>query len=152
MNASPVRLYLSLLAILLSVMFSVAGRAEQSETFGEYTVHYNAITTNFLEPTVARTYNIVRSPSRAMVNITVMRNTDGPVGEAAQAAVEITAINLARQVRTVNVRELNDGGGIYYIGDFPFTNEETLEFVVKVKPEGQEKTHTLSFRQQFFVD
>ena len=38
--------------------------------YGDYVLHFNAITTDQLQPEVARAYDIVRSKSQAMLNVT----------------------------------------------------------------------------------
>ena len=48
-----------------------------SESIGEHTVHFSAMTTDQLTPDVARAFNIVRSKNRAMLNVSVIRNSDG---------------------------------------------------------------------------
>ena len=53
-----------LAAILATVSFGVT--AEQSKSFGDYTVHYSAFTTDILTPAVAKSYRIPRSKYRAL--------------------------------------------------------------------------------------
>lgn len=144
----------SLLLGLLSMMVLITtpAKAEQSQTFGDYTVHYNAINTDILDANVAKAYDITRSKNRALLNISVLKNVMGTSVQPVKASVEVTATNLSAQLRTIKIRELEDAGAIYYIGEIPIRNEETLEFDVQVQPEGSEETHNLKFQQQFFTD
>ncbi len=125
--------------------------AEQSDSFGNYTVHYNAFTTDLLDPTIARTYGIIRSKNRALVNVAVLRKVMGTTGQPVKADVLVTASNLNAQLREVITRELNDAGGIYYIGEIPVNDQETVNFTVVVTPEGESDPHTTSFQKQFFT-
>ena len=68
------------------------------------------------------------------------------------ADVDAVATNLTGQKRHISLREVREGPAIYYIGDFPITNEETLRFHVTVKPEGQNESYEVNFKQQFFTE
>lgn len=136
---------------LAGMLLAATGYAEQSDSFGEYTVHYNAFTTDLLDSTVARTYNILRSKNRALVNIAVLRKVMGTTGQPVKAKVKISATNLNAQLREVELREVNDAGGIYYIGEIPVNNQETLNFTIIVTPEGESEPHMTTFQQQFFT-
>jgi len=84
-----------------------------------------------------------------MLNVTVLdRETGAPV----VARVSATATNLTGQRREISLRQINDQGAIYYIGQFRIHNEETLNFVLDVIPEGHQGAPlNFSFRQQFFT-
>lgn len=139
-----------LVAVLLAVATSVSV-AEQSQDFGEYVVHFNAITTDMLPPKVAREYRIPRSKNRAMLNIVVLQKVLGTAGQPVTATVKARATNLTGQMRDIPLREIKEPYAIYYIGDFPVSNEETLDFELEVTPEGQKKPLNVRFRQQFFT-
>ncbi len=129
-----------------------AASAEQSSSYGEYTVHYNAFTTDTLQPEVAKAYQINRSSKRGMVNVSVLKKLMGTTGQPVRASVKVTATNLHGQSQAIPVRELNDGGAIYYIGEFPVSNEDTLKFRIEVTPEGQTQGLSAQFDQEFFTD
>ncbi len=137
----------SLLAALSAPVF-----AENSQDFGDYVVHFNALNTTYLPPSTTREYDIRRSKNRGMVNITVLSKTLGTAGKPVAAQVGAVASNLTGQKRTIDLREIHEGPAIYYIGDFPITNEETLRFRVNVTPEGQKDTYEVNFKQQFFTE
>jgi len=69
------RRLLKLAAVLLLFPCHLA-LAQQSQDFGEYVVHYNALNTNLITPQVAQAYGIRRSSSRALLNITVLKKDD----------------------------------------------------------------------------
>lgn len=140
------------LPALLSLMFfAVPVAAEQSQTFGDYTVHYIALPTEILDPAVAGSYKILRSKNRAFLNISVLKNNMGTATHPVKAKVTATGANLSAQLRELDMRELEDGGAIYYIGEIPIVHEETINFKVQITPEGTDETFDISFQQQFFT-
>ncbi|MEJ2059432.1 MAG: DUF4426 domain-containing protein [Gammaproteobacteria bacterium] len=144
------RLYFLLFAVLMiAVPFTAA--AEQSVSGNRFTIHYNALNSDMLTPSVARNYNITRSKNRGLINISVLEKSMGVVGKPARADVSVSAINLNGQIKNVDMREINDQGAIYYIGEFPISNAETLKFHIKVTPQGG-RPHEIEFDQQFFTD
>ena len=143
-------LRLLLLAVLLA---PAAGFAQQSQDFGEYVVHYNALNTNLLTPQVAQGYKIVRSPNRALLNVTVLKKDQDTPGTPVAAAVSATATNLTGQLREIEIREIRDAeGAIYYIGEFPVHNLETYRFEVHVEIEGELEPLVVRFNQQFYTE
>ena len=139
------------IGFLLSVLPLLAC-AEQSESFGDYTIHYSAFTTEMLTPEVAKSYNIQRSKNRAMLNVSVLKKVMGTTGQPVKASVNATATNLSSQLRELQMRELTEQGAIYYIAETPVNNGETLKYTLTVLPEGEQQAHTFSFQQQFFTD
>lgn len=114
---------------------------------GEYIVHYSAQSTDQLTPTVAHDYGIVRSKQRAMLNVSVVRKADD---QSVNANVTVATRNLTGQLKQVSMRMIADRDAVYYIGELPVANAETLIFDISVKPEGLEKSSELRFKRQFF--
>jgi len=138
---------------LLVTLKSLPASAQQAQEFGDYNVHYNALNTSMITPEVAKTYSIRRSNSRALVNISVLKNTENQPAVATKAVVTTSARNLTGQTRDVEMREINEGdSAIYYIGELSVSNMETFDFTVLVTPEGQNKPFKLNFRQQFYTE
>lgn len=144
---------LSILLLAGSLVAAVDAAAQQSQDFGDYVVHYNALNTNLIPPQVAQGYGIARTPSRALLNITVMKKVMDTPGTPVSATVEATATNLTGQLREIPIREIRDPeGAIYYIGEFPVHNLETYRFEVKVAVEGEAEPLMVRFRQQFYTE
>ena len=127
-------------------------QAEQARTFGDYTVHYSAFSTDILSPEVAKSYQIPRSKNRALLNISVLKKVMGTTGQPVKAQVKATATNLSAQLRELEVRELTEHGAIYYIAQTAVNDEETLRYDLSIKPEGEDTVFDFSFQQQFFTD
>ncbi len=139
-----------LLGLVLAVATPLT-QAENSKDFGQYVVHYNALSTDMLPPQVAREYRITRSKNRGMINITVLRKVLGSPGQPVHAFTQASAINLAGQGRKIRMREIREGNAIYYIGEFRVTNEETLKFDVSVRPQGTQEQFQVKFNQDFYT-
>lgn len=136
---------------LALVILPLTLKAEQSRDFGDFTVHYSAFTTDILSPEIAKSYGIRRSSNRILLNISVLKKIMGTSARPVRAAVKAAATNLSSQLRELEMRELNEQGAIYYIGDLKVDHGETLKFDLAVTPEGTDDTFNFSFSQQFFV-
>ena len=152
------------LLIALSVFALVAACGEQGEPadvpeaqpagatsadIGDHVVHFSAQATDQLPPEVARAYNIVGSKNRAMLNVSVLRSEDNtPVS----AEVTVKTVNLTGQLKNITMRQINEQEAIYYIGETPVANRETLIFDISVIPEGADTASDVRFKRQFFTD
>ena len=120
-----------------------------SADIGDYDVHFSAQSTDQLPPEVARAYNIVRSKNRAMLNVSVLRKSDSrPVS----ASVTVKTVNLTGQLKNITLRQIDEQEAIYYIGEVPVANRETLIFDISVMPEGVDTASDVRFKRQFFTD
>ena len=120
-----------------------------SVDIGEHSVHFSAQSTDQLPPEIASAYNIVRSKNRAMLNVSVIRNSDGA---AVPATVTVKTQNLTGQLKTVTMRRIDEQDAIYYIGVTPVANRETLIFDIGVTPEGGDEPTDIRFKRQFYTD
>jgi hypothetical protein len=137
------------MVLLLAAVAAVPAAAQQSQKFGGYEVHYNTLNTNMLSPEIASVYGIQRAGTQAMLNVTVLHTESR---EPVEARVTATATNLTGQRREIELRQIDDQGAIYYIGQFRIHDEETLNFDLQVQPNGHEgEPFQLQFRQQFFT-
>ena len=58
-------------------LVSVNAWAEQMAVFGDWEVHYSLIPTEFLTPEIASKYQVIRGSDRALLNISVVKNSVG---------------------------------------------------------------------------
>jgi hypothetical protein len=138
---------------LLAVMLSATATAQQAQQFEDYSIHYNALSSSLISPEVAKVYGIRRSDSRALINISVLKNTENQLPTAVKATVTASGRNLTGQTRNIEMREINEGDdAIYYIGELSVRNMETFDFTVMVTPEGQSRPYHVKFRQQFYTE
>ncbi len=157
MNAPATILTLSLLASLAACggpgEDATVPQAEPAGVsfvdIGDHIVHFSAQSTDQLPPEVARAYSIVRSKNRAMLNVSVLE--DG-TDKAVTAEVTVKTVNLTGQLKNVTMRKIEEGDAIYYIGETPVANQETLIFDITVRPEGVEEASDVRFKRQFYTD
>lgn len=126
--------------------------AAQFKEFGNYTVHYNAVTTDMLPAPVASAYNIRRSSNIALLNVTVLKDTGDKATKPVAADVEASAVNLTNQYHSIEMRKVKEGEAIYYLGTLGVDNSETFEFTIIVSPKGIEREFVVQFQQQFFTE
>lgn len=123
-----------------------------SADIGDYVVHFSAQSTDELPPEIARAYNILRSKNRAMLNVSIIRESDNrPVA----GTVTVKTVNLTGQLKNVTMRKIEEPGdtvAIYYIGETPVANRETLVFDISVRPDGEDTTSEVRFKRQFYTD
>lgn len=137
------------------MMFVLSGNlaAQQAQQFGNYTIHYNAISSNLIPAQVAQGYGIQRSDSRALLTITVLDTSSGETGEPVQAQVTAQAVNLTGQRRDIEMREISEpDGALYYIGVLPVYNRENYNFKISALVEGESEPFELEFRQEFYTE
>ena len=120
--------------------------------FGDYVLHFNAISTDKLQPEVARAYNITRSKNRAMLNVSIVRKQEGTVGQSVAGSVSATANNLTGQLKNLTLRQVTEGDAVYYIGDVAVANGETLVFNIDATPINETSRFSVRFSRQFFAD
>lgn len=120
-----------------------------SAIIGNHVVHFSAQSTDQLPPEVARAYNIVRSKNRAMLNVSVL-TAENPTPVA--AVVTVKTVNLTGQLKNITMRQINEQDAIYYIGEVPVANRETLNFEISITPDGVNSPSIVRFQRQFFTD
>ena len=139
------------LSILLMTLSLSAG-AENSSHTGGYTIHHNALTTDSLPVQVATAYGIQRSKTRALLNVSVLRDEVDGRGTPVRADVKAVARTLYGQIRPIEMREVVEGEAIYYLADFPVAHREVLNFDFEIMPEGGRYPLRASMRQEFYTD
>lgn len=138
-----------------NIVEGVLPATESSRDFGDYVVYFNALRTDQLTPEVAREYGIVRSQSRALLNVSIHRKVEGAPTVAVTGAVSASAINLNGQLKPMTLREIREGGeaeAIYYIGELAITDAEIIVYTVDVTPINEASRFTVRFKKQFFVE
>jgi hypothetical protein len=125
---------------------------ESAKDFGDYVVYFNAINTDQLSPEIAREYGIVRSKSRAMLNVSMHHKLPDGRTEAVTGAVSASATNLNGQFKTMTLREVREEDAIYYIGELAITDGEVLIYTIDATPINDPSRFTVRFKKQFFVE
>lgn len=141
----------NLLLLLTLALMSLPGLAD-SQTSGEYTVHYIAVNSTFIDADTAAQYNIVRGKRNAFLNISLLHNnTDGSTTPVT-ATLRGGKTNLMQQSSDIDFTEIHEGKAIYYIGQFDFSNAEVLHFKVNVSPTAGGAEFELEWSTQLYAD
>ncbi|HWP95126.1 MAG TPA: DUF4426 domain-containing protein [Gammaproteobacteria bacterium] len=140
----------SVLSALLALLVASPLAAHEYEVDG-YVIHYNALPTDQLAANVATAYGIIRSKTRAMLNVSVIKKVPNTTGTAVPAQVNVHANNLNGQLKPMVMRRIDEQTAIYYIGEVSVTDGETLVFDIYVTPEGEKQTFNVRFKQTFYA-
>lgn len=143
--------------LLCTAVFTVSGigiaaandDGQTMQRLGNWEVHYSAFPSTFLLPDIARTYNITRSNSRGVLNISVL---DATRDERPAQRVNVSgyALNEAGQRRDLTFRRHIDGEAIYYVAEVPHGREDTYRFFIRIRHGNDEQE--LNFRHTFYRD
>lgn len=142
----------TIIVVLFLLLTGPLAVAENSTRSNGYTIHHNAIPTAMLSPEVANNYRIVRSKYRGLLNVAVVKDFPGTTGQPVAAKVSAYALNLIGRRHSIELREIREGDAIYYIGDFPIVDGETLNFFLEVTPADSTRQVEATLSQDFYID
>ena len=132
---------------LLLVNSSMA-TAEQFKEFANLEVHYIAIPSTFIQPVIATQYKIKRSKNNGLLNISILDTKQN--NKSLTAVLTGTGKNLIGQTQQLVFTQIKESDAIYYLAEYPYTNEEIVNFDINIKTET--KSNTLKFQHKFYVD
>lgn len=135
---------------LLSFGLIASVFAEQKQSVGNYDIHYMALGSTFLTPTIARSYGIERSRYTGLVNIAIL-DTSQEGNPAVPVEISGIANNLLDARIELKFREIREGKAIYYIAEVPYRDDQEINFQIAVKHKNKLNT-ALKFKQKFYVD
>lgn len=151
-NSDAIRMAIKrLIPAIFLILFAQAAVADNSKKFGDYTVYYNAFTSDSLQPAMAKAYNITRSKNRGLLSISILKKSLSPLGTPVKASVKASATNLTGQLKSISIREVEDGNSVYYLSEFHVSHQEVLDFILNIVPAGTDTPLTVKFRQQFYT-
>ncbi|UAA40716.1 DUF4426 domain-containing protein [Paraneptunicella aestuarii] len=136
-----------IISLLSWLTIASSAQAEQYKTLGNWDVHYIVLNSTFLQPEIARQYQIQRSKYNAFVNISVL---DHDSKQAQNVAITGTATNLLGTIKELTFEQVQEQDSIYYLAQLPFRDRETFRFSIDIV-HGNEK-QTLTFKQELVTD
>jgi len=142
---------LLLLVVLLLMPRHGHGIGTQEQQFGDYVVHYNALTTGQLPAASAKAYGLQRSDSRGLLNVAVEAQRDG-ASRMISAQVQAQVSDLTGHTQPIALRETSENGDVDYIGDFPLSGSGAYVFTVKVTPPGRTQPFVVRFNRDYVID
>jgi outer membrane murein-binding lipoprotein Lpp len=126
---------------------------ESTQTdFGDLEVHFNAVRTDLLTPDVARAYGIERSANRVLLNVAMLQKTPGGAAVPVDGAVTVQAHNLNAQLKDLQMRRVQEGAAVYFIGEVGISGDEILVFNITVEPATGGGRHQAQFKREFSRD
>jgi len=125
---------------------------DTQKDFDALEVHYNAIRTDQLTPEVARAYGIERSPGRVLLNVAMLSKTPGGAAIPVDGTVSASAHNLNGQLKNLEMRRVQDGPAVYFIGEVGISGDEILVFDIGVEPASGGGRRSVQFKREFFGD
>ena len=98
--------------LLLLLLVPRTATAGQSQSYGPYTVYYSALSTDMLAPDVARSYGLVRSSYKGLLNIAIRRDDKAVPGKVSGSAVNLSGQRVPVEFREVKSErpELTEAG------------------------------------------
>lgn len=131
----------------------MARPAEDSfQGFDGYEVHYNALRTDELGAEIARAYGIERSANRVLLNVSLLQKAPDGRTTPVDGEVSASAYNLNGQVKGLEMRRVQEGDSIYFIGEVGISGNEILVFDIASSPRGGHGPYMVKFKREFFAD
>lgn len=137
-------------ALILSLAFVGNASAEQKEKIGNFDIHYVALSSTFLTPSIAKSYGIKRSSYTGLINISVL-DTSQEGSPAVPVDISGIANNLLDARLELKFREIREGDAIYYIAEVPYRDDQEINFRIAIKY-GNKLNTQLKFKQKFYVE
>jgi hypothetical protein len=122
------------------------------QDFGDFEVHYNALRTDQLQPAVARSYGIERSPNRVLLNVSLLAKAPDGKTTPVDGDVKASAYNLNGQTKDLQMRRVQEGSSIYFIGEVGISGNEILVFNIDAAPRGAGSRYAVQFKREFYAD
>ncbi|WP_064792012.1 DUF4426 domain-containing protein [Shewanella woodyi] len=137
-------------ALILSLAFVGNVSAEQKQKVGNFDIHYVALSSTFLTPSIAKSYGIKRSSYTGIINISVL-DTSQEGNPAVPVQISGVANNLLDARINLKFREIREGEAIYYIAEVPYRDDQEINFNIAVQYAKKLNTQ-LKFKQKFYVE
>jgi hypothetical protein len=118
--------------------------------FGNFEVHYNAVRTDELTPEIARAYGIERSGNRVLLNVSLLAKAADGRTTPVDGTVTATAYNLNGQLKNLEMRRVQEGSSVYFIGEVGISGTEILVFDINAQPSGG-GAYSVRFKREFFA-
>lgn len=129
----------TLLPLLLGLVMSLGiARAEQKVDFNDqYELHYIVINSTDVTPDIAAEYDLKRSGTLGLLNLSVLKKQPNGVAIPVDADVAVRVRNLLGQEKSLPMRKVEEENAIYHLGQPRFDDREMLWFDVTVRIPGE---------------
>lgn len=138
--------------IAAGLLFAHNAQAEGPVVVGDYSIYYNAMKAEMLDPEIADLYKIQRSKLNGVLSVTVVKPSTEGVRQNMPARVEASARSGDGPAAMIPMREIRVGDGFSYVGQFPIANLQVVDFAIQVTLPGNAEPTAIELQQQFFTD
>ncbi|MBU3068503.1 DUF4426 domain-containing protein [Aestuariicella sp. G3-2] len=145
--------WLTRLGLLLCLLFGSQFSSADSQftTFGDYSVLHTVFNSTFLQPEVATAYNLTRGKGQSLLNVALIKSTDGGNSKGLPAKVSGSITNLMQQQRTLEFIEIKEQDAVYYLAPIRVSNnDEVVHFKIEVTHDGN--TYPVTFSKKLYKD
>ncbi|MDQ1834155.1 DUF4426 domain-containing protein [Massilia scottii] len=132
-------------ALALLVLPATSWSQAHEQQFGAYTLHSSTVGSENLSPQTARKHGIERSPTRAVLNVTLSKDK-----QTIPAQVDVSARSLTGQTRQIGMQETRTGNDVSYTGSYEFVHGEVLDFTIHATPRGSDKVLSMAYRERLW--
>lgn len=120
--------------LLLTLSGFLVAQGEQKQTFGTIEIHYMLLNSTALDIKVAEAYDITRSGKLGFLLLSVLEiRPEGELPRPIPAIIEARFKNLIGQSNLIELTEVREQDGLYYVGTFRFDDEDLYRFEFDVK-------------------
>lgn len=138
-----------LMAIFLAASGPAWSQAHVSKE-GGFTLRASTVSSETLPESTANAQGIERDPRRGVLNVSIHQQ-DGARDKNVRAEVHATARNLTGQKRDIPMKEVDANGYVSYLGTYDFVRGEVVDFLIDAKPQGSDRTLSLTFRDRMWL-
>lgn len=139
------------ISFFLAFIAHTALGEDNVKTFDDYEIHYSVFNTSFLAPQIANTYNIVRSKSKALMNIAILQKQADGSRKNVTAVMSGEQYDLIRKEPLV-FQEVREEKAIYYLSSFDFQHKTTLYFTLFIQPDPGKPAYKVQFNKMLYRD
>ncbi len=122
---------------LLVVLLATQAQANDRYSTRDIELYSVAVPTTELTAEAAKNYNVERSPTRGLLTVTLVKKGKSGANETIAGQVYAGAINLRNNLSNIPIREVHEGGSVYYLGEFQVSTPDTLRFLVNANVMGK---------------
>jgi len=129
-----VNLWLLASLLFLQSFAALAGQDTNTRQVGDYTIYYDVLPTDFLNPQVAQAYGVTRSKGQGLLRITVLKQQEEGQPEPVRAMASGQVGNLVGQTHGLSFRQVEVGrdDGYSTLATFRYSHDEPLRFNLRV--------------------
>ncbi len=138
---------LTLLLLPLLLIQSAWAAPDTERTVGNYQLYYNAFSSTFIQPDIARAVGIARDPELGVLSLAI----HDLKGQAVRVGLKGYTQDLMQRKQPLEFQLVEEGPAIYYLANFAYSDQETLHFIVDITPPG-ERSFTLKFNRTLYRD